>query len=138
MLYLSTESPENLAESNSDLIRFERIKDGEPRASALKYPERWYVGSKSGCSCTLRHLASIELGFGEPVEWAPEEEDDILATAEMYRTLARLISDGYAVDSLDLWVGMERGEVKSLVVDMKTVPEGAFRFFENHHFVFEG
>ena len=137
-LYLSTTSKEDLAELNSDMVRFERLSDDEGRVSDLMYPQKWYVGSKSGCSCNFRHLSSVELGFGEPLDWYPEEEDDIRATAELYRVIVRLISEGNDVDALDLWEGMEQGEIKSLDVNLRTVPEKNFRLFENHHFVFEG
>ncbi len=137
-LYLSTTSKEDLAELNSDMVRFERLSDDEGRVSDLMYPQKWYVGSKSGCSCNFRHISSVELGFGEPLDWYPEEEDDIRATAELYRVIVRLISEGNDVDALDLWEGMEQGEIKSLDVNLRTVPEKNFRFFENHHFVFEG
>ncbi len=105
---------------------------------SLLHSQKWYVGSKSGCSCNFRHLGSTELGFGEPVDWYPEEEDDILATAELYKVILRLVSEGNQVDCLDIWEGYERGEVKTLVVNLKVVPKEDFRFFENHHFVFEG
>ena len=56
-------------------------------SAALK---RRHVGSKSGCSCTFRHLYSIELGFGEPVDWYPEEPDAIEATIQLASTIRRL------------------------------------------------
>ena len=135
-VYLSTTSKDDLTKFNSDLVRLERAKTEEEDASALLYPQRWYVGSKSGCSCTFRHLTSTELGFGEPVDWAPEEEDEILATAELYRVIRRIISEEHSVDLLNLWVGMERGEITTMDVDFNSIPEKAFRLFENHHFVF--
>ncbi len=138
MLYLSTDSPENLAKNNSDRVRFAQIGDDEERAMSLLQSQKWYVGSKSGCSCNFRHLASTDLGFGERVDWYPEEGEDILATAELYKVILRLVSEGNQVDCLDIWDGHERGEVKSLVVNLKVVPKEDFRFFENHHFVFEG
>jgi len=137
-LYLSTTSKEDLAELNSDMVRFERLSDDEGPASVLMYAQEWYIGSKSGCSCNFRHLTSVELGFGEPLDWYPEEEGDIVATAELYKVIFRLVSEGNQVDCLDFWEGMERGEIKTMSVDFTTVPEKAFRFFENHHFVFEG
>ena len=69
-LYLSTSSSEDLAGHNSELLRLARLDGTEPEgADLLRNQERWYVGSKSGCSCTFRHLFSVELGFGEPVDW---------------------------------------------------------------------
>ncbi len=137
-LFLSTNSPEDLSRNNSDLLRFQR-----PEATAweywqlLRYPERWYVGSKSGCSCTFRHLLSVELGFGEPEEWFPEEDDEVRATAELYRVIARLVDAGYRVDCLDVWEGACSSDLKEQVVDLAAVPEPAFRLLENRHFIFE-
>ena len=70
-VYISTDSPENLAERNSALVRFEKVTDVDaaPCIGVLDFPNQWCVGSKSGCSCTFRHLYSIELGFGEPESW---------------------------------------------------------------------
>lgn len=137
-LYLSTTSKEDLSKFNSDKVRFEQAKPQDEGTESLLHPQKWYIGSKSGCSCTFRHLTSTELGFGEPVDWAPEEEDEIQATAELYRVIKRIIAEGYKVDLLDLWVGMERGEVTKMTVDFSSIPEEGFRLFENHHFVFVG
>jgi hypothetical protein len=137
-LYLSTTSKEDLSKLNSDMVRFEQAKPQDDGTERLLHPQKWYIGSKSGCSCTFRHLTSTELGFGEPVDWAPEEVEEIKATAELYRVIRHIISEGYAVDLLDLWVGMERGGVTVMEVDFNIIPEAAFRLFENHHFVFVG
>jgi hypothetical protein len=137
-LYLSTNSDEDLTKYDSALVRLERVKAEDEDTRVLMYPNKWYVGSKSGCSCTFRHLTSTELGFGEPVDWAPEEEDEILATTELYRVIRPIISKGYTVDLLDLWVGMDRAEVTTLEVEISAISENTFRLFENHHFVFVG
>jgi hypothetical protein len=136
MLYLSTDSPWDLTEFNSELLRFERLEDDEGEGT-LRNPRKWYVGSKAGCSCTFRHLVSIELGFGEPVTWAPEEEDEIQATAALYRVIVQLRSEGYKVDLLDLWEGEQMSEIPSLVVDLGAISVHEFRLFENHHFIFD-
>ena len=126
-LYLSTTSKEDLTKYNSDLVRLERAKPEDEDARALLHSEKWYVGSKSGCSCTFRHLTSTELGFGEPVEWAPEEQDEILATTELYRVIRRIIFEGYSVDLLNLWVGMEREAVTVMDVDLKAIPDSSLK-----------
>jgi hypothetical protein len=136
MLYLSTDSPEDLTELNSDLVLFEGLSDDDG-ADLLLYPHKWYVGSKSGCSCTFRHLVSTELGFSDPLDWVPEEEDEIQATAALYKVIAKLHSDGHKVDLLDIWESDEAAEILSVQVDLGSVPESAFRLFENHHFIFD-
>ncbi len=137
-LYLSTTSPEDLTRHNSELLRFE-FPDvaGKNWFNILKNQQKWYVGSKSGCSCTFRHLLSIELGFGEPEEWYPEDEDELQATVELYRVIAPLVSEGYQVDCLDIWEGAVVADLKTKVVDLNAVSERAFRLFENYHFIFE-
>jgi hypothetical protein len=138
-LYLSTSSREDLTRWNSELLSFQRLSGDEPEAvSLLRHQEKWYVGSKSGCSCTFRHLLSVELGFGEPVDWYPEDDNDVRATAELYRVIRRLITQGYQVDCVDLWSGAQKSDITKIAVSLEAVPERAFRLFENHHFVFAG
>ena len=136
-LYLSTNSSEDLTRYNSELIKFKRL-DAAANAglNILRHRQRWYVGSKSGCSCTFRHLLSVELGFGEPVAWYPEGEDELRATAELYRVIARLVSEGHQVDCLDIWAGADLKAISEKVVNLDAVSEQAFRLFENYHFVF--
>ncbi|MFI5330821.1 MAG: hypothetical protein ACHQ2F_07270 [Desulfobaccales bacterium] len=84
----------------------------------------------------------MELGFGEPVDWYPEDADELRATAELYRVIARLVSEGYQGDCLDIWEGAGAGPrdpvdaISEKVVNLEAVSETAFRLFENHHFVF--
>ncbi len=82
-------------------------------------------------------MLSIELGFGEPEEWYPEDEDKLQATVELYRVIAPLVSEGYQVDCLDIWEGAVVADLKTKVVDLNAVSERAFRLFENYHFIFE-
>jgi hypothetical protein len=81
-VYISTDSTEDLSKRNSELVRFEKVTDpnADPCTRLLDLPNQWYVGSKTGCSCTFRHLMSVKLGFGEPEDWYPEEQDDVDAT----------------------------------------------------------
>jgi len=135
-VYLSTDSQEDLTIRNSELVRFKRVADPstDPSMRRLDFPNHWYVGSKSECSCTFRHLHSTELGFGEPVDWYPEEQDEIKATRELYATLTSLLSSGYQVDLLDQWNGAQPASITTLNVSLNDVPESAFRLFENHKF----
>ena len=138
MLYLSTTSHEDLSSYNSDLISFQRLGiTDDVRLIILGNQEKWFIGSKSGCSCTFRHLVSVELGFGEPQDWIPEDEDELLATAELYRVIAWLAASGNRVDCLDIWEGADKTDIKTEVVNLNAVSEKAFRLFENYHFVFE-
>ncbi len=135
-VYISTDSWEDLTTRNSELLRFKRVADPstDPAILLLDFPNRWYVGSKSECSCTFRHLYSIELGFGEPVDWYPEEQDELNATRELYTTLTSLLSAGYHVDLLDQWHGSQAEAITTLDVSLSEVSEQAFRLFENHKF----
>jgi hypothetical protein len=134
--YISTNSPENLTVRNSEILRLEKVGDPnlDPCIYLLDFPNRWYVGSKSVCSCTFRHLYSVELGFGEPEDWYPEEKDEIDATRELYAVLTSLLIAGYHVDLLDRWEGAQPEEIKVLDVSLDDVSEKAFRMFENYKF----
>jgi hypothetical protein len=136
-LYLSTSSREDLTKFNSELVRFERAETpGDERLGILENPQRWFVGSKSQCSCTFRHFVSIDTGFDEPQNWSPEDEDNVRATAELYRVIWSLIRAGERVDCLDLWSNAAREEIKTMVVNLSAVPEKKFLLLENYHFVF--
>ena len=135
-VYISTDSSEDLTKRNSELIRFEKITDtnDDPYTRLLDFPNRWYIGSKSGCSCTFRHLLSIELGFSEPVDWYKEEQDEINATRELCSTFDVLLSSGHQVDLLDRWQGVKPEKIVVLDVSLDVVDEKSFRLFENHKF----
>ncbi len=138
MVYISTDSPKNLAESNSELIRFEKVTDttSEPCLSVLEFTNKWEVDSKSGCSCTFRHLYinSIELGFSEPVDWYEEGEDELNATGQLYQVLNDIMSSGYHVDLVDRWQGAQPEDITTLEVSFNDVQRRSFRMFENHKF----
>ena len=137
-VYISTDFEGDLSRHNSALIGFEKdFTNSKPEAlDLLKYQHRWFVGSKAGCSCTFRHLLSVELGFGEPVEWYAEEPEEIEATKMFYDVVKSLISSGSKVDCIDIWEGTKKDRIKRLAVDLPSISRDAFRFFENHHFVF--
>src|SRR5688572_4438129 len=138
VLVLSTTSPADLSERNTELVQFRRDMPPEGAASveatALRFPFRWYVGSSSGCSCTFRHLymRSVDLGFGEPEDWYPEQPANIAATLEFLGLVRALVAQGHAVECIDAWEHddhdpSEHCEVTILLGSMK---DAEFRFFE--------
>jgi hypothetical protein len=137
-VFLSTDAGEELAKHNSPFISFHKELDnlGPEMAGLMPHPHKWYVGSKSGCSCTFCHLLCIELGFGEPQDWYAEEPDAIEAAKLFYDIVAGLISDGSQVDCMSFWVGATRDKIKHLKVDLACISTETFRFFENHRFSF--
>ena len=140
LVYISTDFDGDLSRHNSGLLSFEKdISEGDPDIiDLLLHKNSWYVGSKAGCSCTFRHLHSIELGFGEPVEWYAEDPDEIDATKLFYDVMINLISSGNQVDCIEIWTGTKKDQIKRLKVNLASISKKTFRFFENHHFVFQG
>ena len=138
LIYISTDFKEDLSRYDSAFCSFAKDFTGADTEilDLLLYNYHWYVGSKAGCSCTFRHLSSIELGFGEPVYWYEESSDEIEATKIFYDEISSLISQGNKVDCIEIWAGAKKDQIKRLEVDLSAVPRDAFRFFENHHFVF--
>jgi hypothetical protein len=141
MTVLSTNSPADLALRNGPLVRFSRDMPGLPEERYLEHEHKWFIGSRYGCSCGFRHLAvgSVELGFGEPEDWYPEEAEDIQATLRVIAAIRQLVDAGAQVDCVDAWAHgqVEAAELAgSLGVDLAVVGDAAFRFFENHRFVF--
>ena len=138
VLLLSTTSSEDLVVHNNDFVRFSKELPQITEITALKYPHRWYIGSKSVCSCSFRHLYSVELGFGEPVEWYKEESEDIAATLQLIQIIRELVTKGQSVDCIDAWEHQEMYPVAKdeLEVNLSLIKNSEFRFFENHHFTF--
>ena len=137
-IYLSTNSDQDLSAENCDLVSFSKEPVPESYRSLLKFPHQWFVGSKSMCSCTFRHLFSIELGFGEPVDWYEESEDEIAATLLFINIIRRISKLGFQVDCIDTWEGTGREDFVETSVNLDDIADDQFRFFENHHFVFDG
>ncbi len=138
VLLLSTSSDKDLALFNNELVRFTRELPKIADVASLKNNHKWYIGSQSGCSCTFRHLYSIELGFGEPVDWYPEEPEDIEATNQLIVIIRELVEAGESVDCIDAWEHQNMCPVtgSEMQVNLSDVKNEEFRFFENHHFVF--
>ena len=137
---LSTDSPVDLSARNDRLVTFSRALPGLPEEAELTYSHRWYVGSVHGCSCGFRHLyaGSVELGFGEPVEWYVEEEEDIAATLKFIETVRFLVEGGAKVECIDVWQHHEGPAQLSgtVQVNLAGLGNSEFRFFENHRFLF--
>ena len=135
-LLLSTTSNEDLSQYDREQVRFSRtIADYLP-ADRLLYPNRWYIGSRTGCSCSFRHLYQPDLGFGVPEDWFPEEDADIQATQVFVRLVRDLLLRGEKVDCIDAWDGNSGMPFSRLTVNLSQVRDEEFRFFENHHFDF--
>ncbi|MES2571024.1 MAG: hypothetical protein V4710_13335 [Verrucomicrobiota bacterium] len=136
---LSTTSTTDLAPSNTGLVQWSRKLPGIPEERFLAFPHQWLIGSKSGCSCDFRHLyiSSVDLGFGEPEEWFPEEADDIEATLQVIATVRALVEKDESVDIVDAWPNAEERPLDGTIeVNLGEVSNRAFRFFENHRFIF--
>lgn len=136
IVLLSTTSTQDLTAFNTPLLTFEHNASELEGVQDLAYPQRWYVASRTGCSCGFRHLYSVELGFGEPVDWYPEEEDDIKATKEFIALVRGIIATGHRLDCVDDWEGENNMPHLEMVVNLKTISDEAFRFFENYRFDF--
>ena len=136
MLYLSTDCAEDLATRSTDLMRFEKPDPRFPAPRALRHAHVWYVGSKSGCSCTFRHLCrgNKEFDFQEPQDWFPEEPDAIAATKQLYAVLAELVRRGGPVELADVWCGEETRALQPREVSLSRVPADRFRLFEGFLF----
>ena len=138
LIYISTDSTKDLSQHNTTLVRFEKdIGNQSPGImDILLYEYPWYVASKAGCSCTFRHLTSIELGFCKPVDWYAEDPEEIKATQIFYNVVSSLILSGHKLDCIDIWAGTGKDLIKHLKVNLSSVGKDEFRFFENYHFVF--
>jgi hypothetical protein len=137
-LLLSTTSSDDLSQFNSEGLRFEKTIPDRLSSSDLYYPNKWYVGSRTGCSCSFRHLAGPEFEFGVPEDWFPEDKLDIEATLLFIRVVRSLVLKAEQIDCVDLWAGSDAGDVEIplMPVNLNQIPDEQFRFFENHHFDF--
>jgi hypothetical protein len=141
MTLLSTTSAEDLSLDNSELVRMSTQLPDLPEKTYLAFPNKWFIGSQSGCSCSFRHLyvSSVELGFGEPEDWFPEEASDIEATHQVFTLIKSLVAKGEKVDVVDAWADGKSEVVPlsgDIEVNLKIVSENSFRFYENHRFTF--
>jgi hypothetical protein len=134
MVYISTDCSDDLRPLATELLRFEKpSKETYSRApSVLDHQHNWFVGSKSGCSCTFRHLSkgAEKLGFDGPQDWFPEEPDGIDATKQLYDVLKSIVDRGFLVSLLDCWSGDEDCDATKMEVSFSEVPCQHFRMME--------
>ena len=137
-LILSTTSNDDLSQFNDEGIRFDHSHHERPSLVHLLHPNKWYIGSRTGCSCSFRHLYEPEHGFGTPEDWFLEQPSDIEATLKFIRLVRALIAKGERVDCVDLWAGSNSstGSPVHMNVNLSRIRDEEFRFFENHHFDF--
>jgi hypothetical protein len=138
MVYMSTDCADDLRPLTTDLVRFEKpSKETYSRSPrVLDHQHNWFVGSKSGCSCTFRHLSkgAEQLGFDEPQDWFPEESDGIDATQQLYDVLKSIVERGFHVSLLDCWSGDEDSEATTMEVSLSGIPCKRFRMMEGRLF----
>lgn len=135
-IFLSTDSSRDLSAENWELLEFKPGSIEGPIRSILRHEHRWYVGSKSRCSCTFRHLSSTDLGFGEPVDWYPEAEDELTATVSFIQVVRLLVDQGHQVDCVDIWNSAPDEDIERIDVNLNIISDEQFRFFENYYFNF--
>ena len=141
IIVVSTSSDQDLSEWNTPLVQFSRQLPKGDEHTLLHFEHKWFLGSRDGCSCGFRHLShgSQELGFSEPVDWWPEEPEDLESTLQAVKLFKRLAISGARLDCIDAWAQDEPKELGLLgdsVVNLAAVPELAFRFFDGHRFEF--
>jgi hypothetical protein len=135
-LILSTDTDLDMTGFNTTLLVFSKDLSESPFIDKLQFDQKWYVGSRQGCSCGFRHMTNPDLGFGPPEDWNPEEPEDILATIEFVKVVRLLLSRGHSVDCVDYWFTSPISEYHSLNVNLASLVDQDFRFFENYHFTF--
>jgi hypothetical protein len=141
MTVLSTSCETDLTTNNNEFVKFSKSLPGVPEEKYLAHAFKWFIGSKSGCSCELRHLcvSSVELGFGEPEDWFPEEPSEIDATKQIAAIIRALVSSGAEVDCVDAWAHEQKEAAAlagNITVNLSEVSDTNFRFFELHRFNF--
>jgi len=141
MTILSTTSNDDLSLANSKLVQFIKNPIHVPEEKYLRFKNKWFLASNAGCSCNFRHLSgnSIELGFGEPEAWFPEESESVEASIQIAGNVRALLQQGANVDCVDAWAhGQENAAplLGDIQVNIAEVSNTAFRFFENYRFSF--
>ena len=147
-VYVSTTSDEDLSVLPPGHFHFvpvegttfslgETTYDDTEALAWLTYPHKWYLsGRHGGCSCHFRHWDSgqVEPTFERPVDWFPEDQDDVDSTNALYDELARIVQAGHQVDLIDTWNSENLENASSLTLSMSALPRDAFRFFLNVRF----
>src|SRR5579863_4826687 len=139
-LFVSTDSTEDLAALGLPNFTFSPADDSEriKLQGILAYPHKWYVaGRYGGCGCHFRHIPDhpqVDRSFHEPVDWAPEDPEEVEDTGAMYDLFCRLVSEGAQVDVIDLWNDEVRPGIETLDVRLSEIGREKFLFMENRRF----
>ncbi|MBC7751307.1 MAG: hypothetical protein H7Z73_06255 [Candidatus Saccharibacteria bacterium] len=141
MTILSTSAKEDLSLYNNEFFQFSPDWEFMPEAKYLKFDNKWLVTAEFGCSCGFRHLCggSVELGFGEPEDWFPETASTIESTRQVIALIRAIVEKGEHVDCVDGWCNdQEEAEPLDgeLDINLETIENLSFRFFENYRFNF--
>lgn len=78
----------------------------------------------------------MDLGFGEPVDWYPEAEDELTATVSFIQVVRLLVDQGHQVDCVDIWNSAPDEDIERIDVNLNIISDEQFRFFENYYFNF--
>ena len=141
MTVLSTTTKEDLSIYNNECFQFTSDVAFIPEEKYLKFNNKWLVTAEFGCSCGFRHLGSesVELGFTEPEDWFPEDASSIEATRQVIEFIRTLVEKGERVDCVDSWCNNQEDAAPledELDINLETVSNLSFRFFENYRFNF--
>jgi hypothetical protein len=139
MTIVSTTSEADLTKLNTPLVQFSKDIAGIPEIIFLNYPNKWFLGSKDGCSCAFRHIGdgAIELGFSEPVDWWEEDQEDLDATLQVVEAFRTILRDGHKLDCIDAWASDNKEPPRLagyLEVNLSEISAQSFRFFEGYRF----
>ncbi len=80
-----------------------------------------------------------DLGFAEPEDWFPEDQDDIEATLKVVNVFKTILSEGEKLECIDAWTSdsaVAPNLSGTLEINFSQIPEAAFRFIENYQHEF--
>ncbi|WP_250679611.1 hypothetical protein [Geomonas sp. Red32] len=144
MTMISTTSQSDLAERNTTSVTFSQEIPDVIESRFLRYPNKWFLTTPGGsCSCGFRYVERWNvdlLGFSQPQEWSPEDEDDISATRAAFEVITSIIRDGDAVDSVTAWMQdeeMSHELVGDIAFDLSEIGIDRFRFFDGYRFEYK-
>jgi hypothetical protein len=137
-VFLSTTSAEDLSKHDFDAVSFvgeaSTQEMDRPYLARLHYPSKYFVSTYGGCSCHFRHAEERDELFEPPVDWEPEDPEDVEATGKLYELLVQMVSSGHRVDLIDVWNDDEVTE--EVGVSLSAVPKEAFRLVNGVHMNF--
>jgi hypothetical protein len=144
MTVLSTTSNIDLMEFNSALVTFSKDCHDMAEVNLLKHEHKWLVlRNGETCSCGFRYVERLnidDLGFSEPEDWSPEDENHISATHEIYHVITRILNEGERIDTFTSWQQDEESTdevIGDIEINISEVGIDMFRFFDAHHFEYK-